>query len=106
MIMTGNDDETLICQRVGATFRIQYQVPLRADRAPTSAPDTHAAFPYHVETPVSVASGLEDVQRLLTTDALGGDNRLRNDPTDPDSPAEPDGDNQWILNFEWPGDIT
>jgi hypothetical protein len=42
-IMTGDDDEVLICKRIGATFRVDYQVPLRANKAPTSAPDTLAA---------------------------------------------------------------
>jgi hypothetical protein len=70
MIMTGSDDETLICQRIGATFRVDYQVPLRANKAPMSSRDTHAAYPYHAATPACVAESLDNIQQLLATVAL------------------------------------
>jgi hypothetical protein len=44
-IMAGDDDELLICQRIGAAFHVDYQVLLRYNMAATSAPDTHAAYP-------------------------------------------------------------
>jgi hypothetical protein len=70
MIMTGSDNETLICQRIGATFRVDYQVPLPANKAPMSSRDTHAAYPYHAATPACVAESLDNIQQLLATVAL------------------------------------
>jgi hypothetical protein len=61
IIMTGNDDESMICQKLGATFRIEYTVPFRANQTPNLPNDTHAAYatyPSHVETPVQVSDGL------------------------------------------------
>jgi hypothetical protein len=38
MMMTGNDDETLVCQRLGAMYRVNYRVPFRADNPLTHFP--------------------------------------------------------------------
>jgi hypothetical protein len=102
-IMTGDDDEVLICQRLGATFRVDYQVPLRANKAPTSAPDTHAAYPCYAETPTSVTDGLETLTQLLTTVTLA---TLQDSPPD-ESPSDDDDDEHehddtWTLKLDLP----
>ncbi len=61
ILMTGNDDESMICQKLGSTFRIEYTVPFRANKTPNLPNDTHAAYatyPSHVETPVQVSDSL------------------------------------------------
>ncbi len=61
IIMTGNDDESMICQKLGSTFRIEYTVPFRANKTPNLPNDTHAAYatyPSHVDTPVKVSDTL------------------------------------------------
>jgi hypothetical protein len=92
IIMTGNDDEVLICQRLGNTFRIEYQVPLRANQAPISSQDTHSAFPYHVETASDVT---DDLQRLLSSVTLAS-------PRNTEETSPEDNDKTWTINFELP----
>jgi hypothetical protein len=101
MLMTGSDDETLICQRLGATFRIEYQVPLRADQAPITPRNTHAAYPYHVETPPEVTTSLSNVLQLLTTVSLATPTeKIDLPPTELETPLQHD--DTWMLDFDFP----
>lgn len=92
MIMTGDDEEVLICQRLGTTFRVEYQVPLRGNQAPISSKDTHSAFPYHVDTPTGVT---DELQRLLSTVTLAA-------PRNTEETIPEDEDNTWTINFDLP----
>jgi hypothetical protein len=87
MIMTGDDEEVLICQRLGTTFRVDYQVPHRSNQAPKMAQDTHASFPYFVDMPTAVT---EELERLVTSVSLGL----------PQTTEE--NDNAWTMNFDFP----
>jgi hypothetical protein len=118
MIMTGDDEEVIICQRLGTTFRVEYQVPLRANQAPKVAQDTHSAFSYHVETPTAITEELErllssmslspppaslytkDGHRSISYRRLNENQCVRPRIVDETSPGE--NDNSWTINFDLP----
>ena len=45
IFLDGDGEESIVCQRLGTTFPLRYQVPLRADRSPdTGGKDVRGAF--------------------------------------------------------------
>jgi hypothetical protein len=92
MIMTGDDEEVLICQRLGTTFRVDYQVPLRANQDPKVAQDTNSSFPIFAVTPTAVT---EDLERLVSSLSLGSPQIFKHT-----TPQE--NDKTWTINFDFP----
>ena len=100
ILMTGNDDESMICQRLGSTFRIEYSVPFRANKTPNLPSDTHAAYathPSHVVTPVHVSDSL--ISFLATLRPL---TKALCTPFEDANKAAPEIDDDWLMHLSFP----
>jgi hypothetical protein len=116
ILMTGNDDESMICQKLGTTFRIEYAVPVRASKTPNLPSDTHAAYatyPSHAVTPAHVSDSLLSfldtllpLTKALCTPLVNATTASPESdvhtPLDDATKAAPESDDAWLMHVDFP----
>jgi hypothetical protein len=117
-MMSPRDDESMVAQKLGVTFKIEYAVPLRADQTPMLDPNTHAAYATlpgpsfaplpalscSVDTPAEVAESFSALTKLLAPVtkafvpfAANEDNQKQNGKS-----VHFEADDEWRMHVDFP----
>jgi hypothetical protein len=107
LIMSPRDDESMVAQKLGVTFKIEYAVPLRADTTPMLDPDTHAAyatFPAQVDTPAMITESFSAIRTLLApiTEALCTPLASNEDDLEQNKSVHFETDDEWLMHVDFP----